>query len=291
LDLGIRGLEIDVLHDPAGGRYSNPVGLRLLRDKGLTPLPYNTLNQLSVGGLKVLHVPDIDFRSHCLTFLACLTEIKEWSDSNPDHLPIMITINPKDSGVKEPGYTSVLPFTTHVLDSVDQEILSVFPFERLITPDLVKGKLPSLRDAVTTRGWPVLDSLRGKLLFILDAGETTTEMYIAPSLKGKPMFANVAQDNPNAAFFIMNDPITQLEEIKERVRAGFMVRTRADADTREARHGDYTRFEAAIASGAQLISTDYYQGALSPSGNFKVTLSGGKYESCNPVTSPVNCNL
>ncbi len=39
---------------------------------------------------------------------------------------------------------------------------------------------------------------------------------------------------------------------------GYMVRTRADADTKEARKNDYSRFEAAIESGAQVITTDYY---------------------------------
>ncbi len=291
LDLGIRGLEIDVLHDPAGGRYSDPVGLKLLKQKGLASLPYDTLDQLSGRGLKVFHVPDIDFRSHCLTFIGCLTAIKEWSDENPDHIPLIITINPKDSGVKEPGFTSVLPFTKQVLDSVDLEILSVFPASRLITPDQVKGKYPTLREAVTTGGWPSLKSVKGKILFVFDANETITELYIKPSLKGKPMFANVAADHSDAAFFIMNDPKSQLAEIKEKVRAGFMVRTRADADTREARAGDYTRFDAAMASGAQLISTDYYQSALSPSRNFHVTFSDGKYQRCNPVTASVNCEL
>jgi len=291
LSLGIRGLEIDVLHDPVGSRYSHPVGIKTLVEKGLTPVPFDSLNQLSVPGLKVLHVPDIDFRSHCLTFLNCLNEIKAWSDSNSDHLPIIITINPKDSGVKEPGFTVVLPFSTKVLDSLDQEIFSVFPLSQLITPSLIKGDHSSLREAVTTRGWPGLDSLRGKLLFVLDAGKTITGMYIYPSASGKPMFVNVEEDDPNAAFFIMNDPVNQLEDIKKKVRAGFMVRTRADADTREARTGDYSRFQAAIASGAQLISTDYYESTLSPDGNFQIIFSDDKYQRCNPVTAPINCKL
>ena len=70
-----------------------------------------------------------------------------------------------------------------------------------------------------------------------------------------------------------------------------MVRTRADADTREARLQDYSRLEAAIESGAQLISTDYYLGRLSPSGKFQVSLKDGKYQSCNPLIAPVDCNL
>jgi hypothetical protein len=139
LDLGIRGLEIDVLHDPVGGRYQQPAVLTMMKQKGAVTLPYDSLHELQRAGLKVLHEADIDFRSHCLTFIGCLSELKEWSAQNPDHLPIIITINPKTSGRSEPGFTKVLPFTTNVLDSLDQEILSVFPSSKLITPDQVKG--------------------------------------------------------------------------------------------------------------------------------------------------------
>ena len=57
----------------------------------------------------------------------------------------------------------------------------------------------------------------------------------------------------------MNEPIEQGDVIAERVARGFIVRTRADADTVEARTGDRTRLDAALASGAQYISTDYYK--------------------------------
>jgi hypothetical protein len=291
LDLGLRGLEIDVLHDPQGGRYKNPVGLRRLKENGVEFLPFDTIDEMTKVGLKVLHVPDIDFRSHCLTFKNCLMEVKEWSDAHPDHLPIIITINPKESGLEEPGFTKVLAFTSHVLDSLDQEILSVFSFEELIAPDMVKGDRASLREAITTVGWPSLQESKGKVLFVLDAGERITAMYIKKSLKGKPMFPNVDENNPDAAFFIMNDPKAQQEEIKRRVKAGFFVRTRADADTKEARANDLTRFEAAIASGAQLISTDYYLSRLSPSGKFQIVFKNGKYESCNPLISSEKCKL
>lgn len=42
------------------------------------------------------------------------------------------------------------------------------------------------------------------------------------------------------------------------VRRGFIVRTRADAGTIEALENDYSRWEAAQRSGAQIITTDYY---------------------------------
>src|SRR5688572_26233885 len=77
LTLGLRGLEIDVLHDPEGGRFRYPVGLKLAQEKGFTLAPYDTLDQLTMAGFKVLHIPDVDFRSHCLTFIGCLTEIRD----------------------------------------------------------------------------------------------------------------------------------------------------------------------------------------------------------------------
>ncbi|HEX6226471.1 MAG TPA: Ca2+-dependent phosphoinositide-specific phospholipase C, partial [Chryseolinea sp.] len=204
LDLGLRGLEIDVLHDPQGGRYQRPLALQRLKEKGIPSLPYDTAAELSKGGLKVLHVADIDFRSHCLLFENCLQEVKQWSQTHPDHVPIIITINPKDSGSDEPGFVPVLPFTSNVLDSLDQEILKVFSASDLITPDAVQGNHASLREAVTSVGWPTLEVARGKVLFVLDAGPSITEMYLTRSLKGRPMFPNVGKDDPNAAFFIMN---------------------------------------------------------------------------------------
>jgi hypothetical protein len=291
LDLGLRGLEIDVVHDPDGGRFSKPLGLALLAENGISSLPYDTATELSKGGLKVLHVPDIDFRSHCLAFKNCLQEVKEWSRANPDHVPVIITINPKDTGRDEPGAAKVLPFTSAVLDSLDREILEIFSQEHLITPDFVQGKFSSLREAVTTQGWPILEKCKGKILFVLDAGTSITTLYVRPSLKGKPMFPNVEEQHPCAAFFILNEPKTQLEEIQQKVKQGFMVRTRADADTKEARAVDYSRLEAAISSGAQLISTDYYLKKLSPGGNFQIMFSTGKYQSCNPIVAPTHCSL
>ena len=243
LDLGLRSLEIDALHDPTGGRYKEPVGLKMLREKGIEPQLFDPNDELSKPGIKVLHIPDIDFRSHCLTFIGCLSEVRDWSRANPDHLPIIITINPKNSGLKEPGSTPVLRFTKNVLDSVDQEIRAVFSEKELITPALVQGDHSTLREAVTTIGWPSLESSKGKVLFVLDAGTEITNIYIQDGIKGKLMFPNVPVNDPNAAFLIMNEPKAQQKEIQENVKAGFMVRTRADADTKEAREDDLSRLE------------------------------------------------
>jgi hypothetical protein len=282
LDLGLRGLEIDVLYDPEGYRFSHPKGLDMLNAQGVETKPYNP-EAMKDPGFKVLHVPDIDFRSHCPTFKACLSDLKDWSKSHSDHLPIIITVNPKSSGLDRPGFAKVIPFDREVLDALDKEILEIFEAKELITPGQVKGKQKTLRKAIVDKGWPDLAKARGKMLFVLDAEPELTELYVNGDEDfARPMFANTHADKPHAAFFIMNDPIKQEQEIASLVKRGFMVRTRSDADTREARTGDKTRFEAAIRSGAQVITTDYYLESLSPNKDFEIVFDG-KYSQCNPV--------
>jgi hypothetical protein len=291
LDLGLRSLEIDVLYDPEGGRFSKPKGLDMLKALGMEAMPYNT-EVMSDPGFKVLHVPDIDFRTHCSTFKVCLSDIRDWSRSHSDHLPIIITINPKSSGLDRPGFAEVIPFNKEVLDALDKEILEIFKTAELVTPAQVKGKAKTLRQAIVDNGWPNLAKVRGKILFVLDAEKMLTELYINGNEDyGRPMFSNTDPDNPHAAFFILNDPIKQEQVITERVKQGFIIRTRSDGDTREARNGDKSRFEAAIRSGAQVISTDYYLKSLSPNKDFEITFDG-KYSQCNPVLlKSAACNL
>ena len=52
--------------------------------------------ELAKPGFKVMHIPDVDFRSTCIRFVTCLQTIKAWSDAHPDHIPIAILINAKD---------------------------------------------------------------------------------------------------------------------------------------------------------------------------------------------------
>lgn len=291
LDLGLRGLEIDVVHDPEGGRFSHPKGLEMLNAQGVETKLYDA-EAMKHPGFKVLHVPDIDFRSHCQTFKACLADIRDWSKSHSDHLPIIITINPKSSGLDRPGFAKVIPFDKKVLDALDKEILEIFDVSELITPGQVKGKQKTLRKAIVDKGWPDLAKVRGKILFVLDAENELTELYMSGDDNyTRPMFSNTNANNPHAAFFIMNDPVRQEKAIAELVKQGFMVRTRSDADTQEARRGDKTRFEAAIRSGAQVITTDYYLQSLSPNKDFEIIFDG-KYSQCNPVLiKPGACDL
>jgi len=284
LDMGLRSLEFDVFYDPEGGMYSDPLGNTILKSENIEPAPFDTDRKLKLPGLKMFHVQDIDFRSHFLLFKDALMAVRCWSDSNPDHFPVIITVEPKDSYIKWPDFTRPLPFNAEALKTIDEEIISILGKDRLITPDLIRGRKASLEEAVLKNGWPSLDRVKGKFMFVMDAGGEKQSSYLSLSngLQDRVMFVNAREGEPEAAFRIINDPVKDKDYIADLVKKGYMVRTRADAETVPARTNDYTRFSAAKESGAQVISTDYYQPDLRFS-DYKVVFEGNRYQRLNPV--------
>ncbi len=280
LDLGMRNLEIDIFHDPAGGRFKKPLGLQVIQNAS----EYDTL-KMKMPGMKVFHVQDIDFRSHYYLFEEALSEIKEWSVDHPDHIPIIITMNLKDEVIDRPGFQTPLPFSPDALDSVDNEILSVLGWDKLVHPDLVKSSYSTLEEAITHKGWPKLDDVKGKLLFVLDAGENINSLYVRdhPSLSGRVMFINAKEGTPEAAFIILNNPFISFAKIQEFVKKGYMVRTRSDANTIEARNNDYSRWLKAQESGAQVITTDYYRPSNLFESHYQVGFKADTVFKINPI--------
>ncbi len=283
LDLGMRQIELDIVYDPEGGRFADPLLPAQTANKpGAVPFDNQ---ELHAPGFKVLHSQDIDVRSSCMTWIACLEEIRAWSDANPDHVPILIMFNAKEGGSSYPGVTPAMNFTAAAFDNLDRETLSVFDRNRLITPDQVRGGHETLREGVLAGGWPSLDAARGKVFFAVDEGPEKIRRYMRgnTSLEGLPFFVNsIHEEADHAAYFTINDPESSFERIQSAVRAGFIVRTRADANTIEARNNDYSRQQAAFASGAQFISTDYYVPRLGFS-SYQAKLPGGAAARCNPV--------
>jgi hypothetical protein len=285
---GIRQLEIDVFADPAGGLFANRAGLRALGRSTASGIP-----ELREPGFKVLHVQDIDFLSNCWTFVQCLQAVRRWSEANPGHVPLVILVEAKDDPIPDPlGLGFVVPraIGRPELDALDREILSVFPRERVITPDDVRGGWETLEEAVLNDSWPALDSVRGKVLFALD-NASKRRHYLAghPSLRGRVMFTNARPGQPDAAFVTVDDPVGNEERIAELVQNGYLVRTRADADTEEARSGATARRDAAMASGAQLVSTDYPAADPALGTGYAVAFPEGRSLRCNPVNAPPTC--
>ena len=188
-----------------------------------------------------------------------------------------------DVEMKDP---TVTPAT---FDALDAEIRSVLSPADLITPDDVRGDDPSLGHAVRTRGWPTLGDVRGRVMFMLD-NENFAAIELAghPSLRGRILFAPSAPGDDDAAVAKLNDPIVDAAKIKAALAANMLVRTRADADTVQARANSTTMRQAALTGGAQFVSTDYE--VPDPRfGPYVVKMPGGTPARCNPVTAPPNC--
>jgi hypothetical protein len=91
---GVRGLEIDIHHDPEGGRYYRTKG----NIAGARPSVAADSMMLRPG-MKVFHISDIDYNSHYRTFREALRAVKAWSETHPRHMPIYILVEPKEEGV------------------------------------------------------------------------------------------------------------------------------------------------------------------------------------------------
>lgn len=282
LEMGLLNLEIDVYADPKGGKYAHPKGLQWVPNQP----PFDTAGVMNEPGFKVLHIPDLDFRSDCLTLRRCLHELKAWSDKHPDHPPVFITLEPKDGVAPNHELTEPDKFTARDFDQLDSTLREDLGVAQLIVPDMVRGKYNTLEDAVLHDNWPTLDDARGKFLFVMDDNNRKRDLYIAghPSLKGRVLFVNADPGTPEAAMMIRNNP--HFPEMKSLVEKGYIIRTRADSDTREARENDRSSFEAACNSGAQIITTDYYKKSTHFKSDYVVSFDGdSKYFRLDPVFS------
>jgi hypothetical protein len=282
LEAGARQLELDFVYDPQGGRYATPLGHKMFPDAA----PYDA-TPMKTPGMKVIHVPDIDYRSVCQRLADCFREIKAWSDKHPEHVPILIIFNLKQDQLKGvPGAVPLLPFDAKAMDDVDKEMRAVFAAKDLITPDKVQGRHKTLREAVMAGAWPTLGQARGKFLLAMDESPDVVAVYQGgrKSLEGRAMFINAPDEtSPAAGYITLNEPIKEQARIAAAVRQGLIVRTRADADTYEARRNDRAPQAAAFASGAQYVSTDY----MHPDarfGPYEAHLPGGGLARLNPVT-------
>lgn len=283
LALGLRQLEIDVVNDPDGHQYDTPEMAQQLNEQWLTAGERQALAQ---PGFKVLHIPHVDVLSHCVMFKACLSQLKSWSDSHPGHFPVMVMLNAKEN---QPAFVSrpePAPFTAQTYQALDAEIRAVMQ-GKLVTPDDIRGEFNRLSDAVRRAGWPDIDSLRGKFIFLFDANARQRNLYALghPSLRGRSMFASYPPDSDEAAIMVRNEPAAQLAEIRQLIQQGFLVRTRADADFSKTPAQMQAQFEHAQRSGAQFISTDFYpRSPQSQQTGHTVRFDDGAFVRANPLT-------
>jgi len=290
----IRSIELDLYRDPSGGLFYNRMGNALM---GLDFESHEP--KLKEPGLKVLHFPDFDYETHYLTFKDALNDVKAWSESHPDHLPITILVEAKEDNPDAmlPGFglTKTLPFSDNAVEEIEEEIDDVFAgdMDRIIRPDDVRGSYSTLRSAVTSGAWPTIKKSKGKLIFVLMGTEDINNNYVNghSSLRNRNMFIFAEPEQEEAAFLKIDNPVDNFNDIQDYVNQGFIVRTQADSDTYEARSGDTYRREQAFASGAQIICTDYYQsdvraGSSAEWSNYSVDFPNNQMALINGLVAP-----
>ena len=255
-----------------------PIAMQL--DGGVRQLELD-LHYGEDGRFRVFHMPTADDKTTCEFLRDCLSAVRDWSARHPLHHPIFVLIDPEDDddAVKIDGR----------YDELDAEIRAVMTRGALITPDRVRGAQPTLTDAVLGGAWPTLSEARGQVLFVLaDEGRHRDSYSLGrTSLDGRVMFIYGDGNGPLNAIRNVPDPVASETEIRMLVDAGYLVRTQADEDGVEARTGDTTRVQAALRSGAQIISTNYPTPAEIT--NYLVAIPAGAPSRCNPASAPSGC--
>jgi hypothetical protein len=254
----IRGFELDVNYDPKGGLYYK----RSLN--GFIPGLAKRSKQVELKkpGFKLLHIADVDYETNYYTLKSALKELKKWSLNHPNHEPLFVNIEAKgfhpgneSKLLKFLGFKRALPFTEEAYMALDKEILEEIPRQMIFTPSDLKSTYYSVRERLENIGWPTIQECSGKIFFIL---EGHNQHQYNPEGQDRPMFVYSQPNGEHTAFVVRNEPQGKEAEIRD-LTARYIVRTRSDAGTIEARKNDYQRFQAAMRSGAQIISTDYYR--------------------------------
>ncbi|HEY2892784.1 MAG TPA: Ca2+-dependent phosphoinositide-specific phospholipase C [Pirellulales bacterium] len=236
------------------------------------------------GEFEVFHVPLLDEGTTCRKLADALQRVRTWSEAHPRHVPISFLFELKKEGPKLDR--NVKRIDSAALDHLDEVLRAAFPPARLITPDNVRGDASTLRDAITSRGWPTLEQARGRVLFILHDDAEQRELYTAgrPSLEGRAMFVRSDPSRPDAAALILDNP--RDSQISPLCRSGYFIRTRADSDLGANFDRNVARRDAAFASGAHILSTDFPSGEAQADTGYSVEFPSSAPARVNPVNGP-----
>jgi len=265
---------------PAWNYSHAPLDVQL--DRGVRSFELDL--QYRDGSFEVFHVAKLDEGTTCRRLADGLETIRKWSDAHPGHLPLSIIFELKKEGPSLDH--KIQDVDVAALDKLDEMLRSAFPARRLLTPDDVRGNAPTLRDAVQKTGWPTVAASRGKVFFILHDDAKQRELYTHghPSLHGRAMFVRSDETRDDAATLILDNPRDQ--EIPRLVNAGYLIRTRADADLHTDRPGRPSRRDAALATGAQIVSTDFPSGEPQAKTGYVVEFEKSAPARVNPVNGP-----
>ena len=257
---GVRGFELDIYHDPYG---------RLFRKRKINAFIFGLRQRvkdpkIKTPGFKLIHIPDVDYETNYILFKDALLEIKQWSKSNPKHFPIYINIEAKSYTLRSEskflkflGFSKTIPFSDEVYNQLDHEMSTVFNNSDLLTPSMLKDTFTNIKTRLHKNGWPTINSCLGKVVFILEGENSAIYRNDIENGIDRPMFVFGSPNDNSTAFLLRNYSMGHEKEMAE-LSKHYIIRTRSDAGTLEARDNNYNRFKSCLKSKAQIISTDYY---------------------------------
>ena len=264
-----------------GSNYTHPP-LDVQLDRGVRSFELDLHDR--DGTFEVFHVPKIDEGTTCRTLAEALATVRKWSDAHPRHVPISFLFELKKEGPLLDR--RIKHVDAEGFDRLDAVLRAGFADGQIITPDDVRREASTLRDAVTTEGWPTLAQSRGRVLFILHDNDKQRALYTAdhPSLRGRVMFVRSDPSRDDCAALVMDNP--RDPRIGPLTEKGFFIRTRADSGLRAAPPGQPARRDAAFASGAHILSTDFPTGQPDGETGYVVEFDGAAPARVNPINGP-----
>ena len=223
------------------------------------------------------------------------------SRANPWHVPIFVLIEAKQD-YQPVTYTNPetwrgpIPFDGPALVALERELEMIVGRRNILRPIDVQGEARTLREAVTTGGWPALEAARGKFVFLLyearhnETGKPRSAASLYLAMQSAPadrlMFIlarNIESDY--AAFVNLTADGPACKQIQTATGLGFIVRRRTDVRTTEARNGQVARRDAAINCGAQLPVTDFLSPAPALGSAYSASLPNGNRPRCRPESA------
>lgn len=262
----------------------------------------------TADGFLVFHLALLDDKATCKCLSECLSIIQQWSQSNPTHSPLTILFELKIAPWEDlrASFTGV---TCDLVEKMEAHVKALFNESKIISPSEIRGNSASIRDALIAQvarekagvqeeegqgGWPTLEASRGRIMFgwLDDVHKWGAKMKCAQAPERTLFLVQANPDNPWAALLSLPEPALQAAKAMDGIQKGMIVRTITDnAKVKPMPE----RFETALRSGAQLVSTDFEQcepeNPRGESQSYEGSGTGidGRYCERLPSSLPVEC--
>ncbi|CAF2826261.1 unnamed protein product [Rotaria sp. Silwood2] len=252
----------------------------------------------------IYHLQLIDDKTNCYCLSECLQRIRRWSDTNPQHYPILLFLE-----IKQKFYEDLFtPLTGGVqcrhLQAIKSQLLEVFSIDSFIRPEQIRGNHSSIRSALKQQrqnelngnytydnyGWPPLSQSLAKILpvFLDNAYGSAADLFnTCEPLKNFLFIAQESLDRPYASIICTSNPFTEEQKLIESAASGLLTRILLG-------YGDQKLFEKYTESqkyGINIISTGSVQCDDTPlcqsiAENFPASAP----IKCNKIRAPDFCN-